>query len=430
MLDKTINNLKIGIIGLGYVGLPLARLFATKFQTIGFDMNPARCQEIMAGYDSTLEVPGNLLKEVISSGKLICTTCVETIKDCNFYVVAVPTPIDDNKAPDLNFLIKASETVGSVLSKGDIVVFESTVYPGVTEDICGKTIERISGLKLNEDFYLGYSPERINPGDRVHTLENTIKITSGSTQHTADVVDAVYGTVLKNGTYRVSSIKVAEAAKAIENSQRDLNIAFVNELSKIFSRLGIDTHEVLDAAATKWNFIKMNPGLVGGHCISVDPYYLAQCAILNGYNPEVILSGRRTNDSMSGFVADQTIKLMLKKNIQILEAEIIIMGFSFKENCPDIRNTRVWDLYKALSEYNLKRVVIYDRWVDPELVYKEYGIKVVNTLPQEKFDAAVVAVAHKELRNNEIDFESILKPTHVIYDVKGILPREIIDGRL
>lgn len=430
MLDQTIINPKIGIIGLGYVGLPLARLFATKFQTIGYDMNPARCQEIMAGHDNTLEIPESLLKEAISSGRLTCTTCASAIRDCNFYVVAVPTPVDDNMSPDLGFLVKASETVGAVVSKGDIVVFESTVYPGVTENVCGPIIERISGFKLNEDFYLGYSPERINPGDKEHTLENTIKITSGSTPHAADVIDAVYNTVLKNGTYRVSSIKVAEAAKVIENSQRDLNIAFVNELSKIFSLLGIDTHEVLDAAATKWNFIKMNPGLVGGHCISVDPYYLAQCAMQNGYNPEVILSGRRINNSMAGFVAEQTIKLMLKKNIPILGAEIIIMGFSFKENCPDIRNTRVLDLYKALSEYNMKRVVVYDRWVDPELVYKEYGIKVTNTLPQEKFDAAVVAVAHREFRNNEIDFESILKPTHVIYDVKGILPLEIVDGRL
>lgn len=426
----TLIDLKIGIIGLGYVGLPLARLFATRFKTIGYDMNPARCQEIMAGHDNTLEVPESLLKEAVSSGRLTCTTCVDTIRDCNFYIVAVPTPVDENMAPDLSLLTKASETIGSVLSKGDIVVFESTVYPGVTENICGQIIERVSGLKLNEDFYLGYSPERINPGDREHTLENTIKITSGSNQHAADIIDEVYQSVLKNGTYKVSSIKVAEAAKVIENSQRDLNIAFVNELSKIFSRLEIDTHEVLDAAATKWNFIKMNPGLVGGHCISVDPYYLAQCAIQNGYNPEVILSGRRINNSMAGFVAEQTIKLMLKKNIQILEAEVIIMGFSFKENCPDIRNTRVWELYKALSEYNLKRMVIYDRWVDPYLVYKEYGIKVVNTIPQEKFDAAVVAVAHREFRNNEIDFESILKPTHVIYDVKGILPLEIIDGRL
>lgn len=426
----TLIDLKIGIIGLGYVGLPLARLFSTRFKTIGYDMNPARCEEIMAGHDNTLEVPESLLKEAVSSGRLTCTTCADTIRDCNFYIVAVPTPVDENMAPDLSLLTKASETIGFVLSKGDIVVFESTVYPGVTENICGQIIERVSGLKLNEDFYLGYSPERINPGDREHTLENTIKITSGSNQHAADIIDEVYQSVLKNGTYKVSSIKVAEAAKVIENSQRDLNIAFVNELSKIFSRLEIDTHEVLDAAATKWNFIKMNPGLVGGHCISVDPYYLAQCAIQNGYNPEVILSGRRINNSMAGFVAEQTIKLMLKKNIQILEAEVIIMGFSFKENCPDIRNTRVWELYKALSEYNLKRMVIYDRWVDPYLVYKEYGIKVVNTIPQEKFDAAVVAVAHREFRNNEIDFESILKPTHVIYDVKGILPLEIIDGRL
>lgn len=430
MLEMTIDNIKIGVIGLGYVGLPLARLFSSRFHTVGYDRNEARCREIISGLDNTLEVPEHLLKEAVSSGRFTCSSCVDAIKDCNYYVVAVPTPVDDNKAPDLSALTDASETVGSVLSRGDIVVFESTVYPGVTENICGKILEKVSGLKLNEDFYLGYSPERINPGDREHTLENTVKITSGSSLYAADIVDAVYASVLKNGTYRVSSIKVAEAAKVIENSQRDLNIAFVNELSKIFSRLGIDTHEVLDAAATKWNFIKMNPGLVGGHCISVDPYYLAQCAILNGYNPEVILAGRRINDSMSAFVADQTIKLMLKKNIQILEAEVIIMGFSFKENCPDIRNTRVWDLYKALSEYNLKRVVVYDRWVDPDLVYKDYGVKVVNALPQEKFDAAVVAVAHREFRNNEIDFGSLLKPTHVIYDVKGILPQEIIDGRL
>lgn len=423
------KDIKIGVIGLGYVGLPLARLFSTKYPTIGYDLSQQRVDALMSGHDNTLEVPDNLLKDALLNNQFKCTTNLDDIQDCNFYVVAVPTPIDKNKAPDLRPLYGASETVGKVISKGDIVVYESTVYPGVTENECIPVVERISGLKYNVDFFAGYSPERINPGDKVHTVEKIVKITSGSTPEVAGIVDSVYNAVLQNGTHKAPSIKVAEAAKVIENSQRDINIAFINELSKIFTLMGIDTHDVLEAAGTKWNFIKMNPGLVGGHCISVDPYYLAQCAQHLGYNPEIILAGRRMNDGMGTYVADQTIKLMLKKGIQVLDSKIIIMGFTFKENCPDVRNTRIIDIYRSLKEYHVN-ITVYDPWANPEIVKREYSIDIIDQLPSSKYDAAIVAVGHRQFREMEIDLNSLLNANHVIYDVKAILPRELVDGRL
>lgn len=423
------QEIKIAVIGLGYVGLPLARLFSTKYKTVGYDLSKARVDALMAGHDATLEVSDELLQGAITKYGLLCSSNIDDIRDCNFYVVAVPTPVDRNNNPDLTPLYGASEVVGKVISKGDTVVYESTVYPGVTEDECLPVVERVSGLKYNVDFFAGYSPERINPGDKVHTVEKIKKITSGSTPEVADLVDSVYASVLQNGTHRASSIKVAEAAKVIENSQRDINIAFVNELSKIFNLMGIDTQDVLEAAGTKWNFIKMNPGLVGGHCISVDPYYLAQCAQRLGYNPEIILAGRRMNDGMGAYVADQTVKLMLKKGIQVLHSKIIIMGFTFKENCPDVRNTRVIDIYHALQEYNAD-ITVFDPWASPERVKHEYGIDIVNELPKERFSAAIIAVAHRQFREMEIDFNSLLEPNHVIYDVKAIMPRELVDGRL
>ena len=423
------QEIKIAVIGLGYVGLPLARLFSTKYKTVGYDLSKARVDALMAGHDATLEVSDELLQDAIKNHGFVCTSNIEEIRDCNFYVVAVPTPVDLNNNPDLTPLYGASEVVGKVISKGDTVVYESTVYPGVTEDECLPVVEKVSGLKYNVDFFAGYSPERINPGDKVHTVEKIKKITSGSTPEIADLVDSVYASVLENGTHRASSIKVAEAAKVIENSQRDINIAFVNELSKIFNLMGIDTQDVLAAAGTKWNFIKMNPGLVGGHCISVDPYYLAQCAQRLGYNPEIILAGRHMNDGMRAYVADQTVKLMLKKGIQVLRSKIIIMGFTFKENCPDVRNTRVIDIYHALQEYNAD-ITVFDPWASPERVKHEYGIDIVNELPKEKFSAAIIAVAHRQFREMEIDFDKLLEPNHVIYDVKAIMPCELVDGRL
>ena len=423
------QDIRIAVIGLGYVGLPLARLFSTKYKTVGYDLSKPRVDALMAGHDATLEVSDELLQDAIHNHGLLCSSNIDDIRECNFYVVAVPTPVDRNNNPDLTPLYGASEVVGKVISKGDVVVYESTVYPGVTEDECLPVVEKVSGLKFNVDFFAGYSPERINPGDKVHTVEKIKKITSGSTPEIADLIDQVYGSVLVNGTHKASSIKVAEAAKVIENSQRDINIAFVNELSKIFTLMGIDTQDVLEAAGTKWNFIKMNPGLVGGHCISVDPYYLAQCAQRLGYNPEIILAGRRMNDGMGAYVADQTVKLMLKKGVQVLHSKIIIMGFTFKENCPDVRNTRVIDIYHALKEYNVN-ITVFDPWASPERVKHEYGIDIVNELPHEKYSAAIIAVAHRQFREMEIDFNSLLEDNHVIYDVKAILPREIVDGRL
>jgi len=418
---------KICVIGLGYVGLPLARLFSTKYETIGFDMNQKRVDALMQGHDATLEVADNLLQEAISKHGFKCTTSLEDIKDCNFYIVAVPTPVDADNNPDLTPLYGASTTVGKVISKGDVVVYESTVYPGVTEDECIPVVEKVSGLKMNVDFYAGYSPERINPGDKQHTVENIKKVTSGSTPEIGKYINDIYSSVIKAGTHLAPSIKVAEAAKVIENSQRDINIAFVNELSKIFAKMGIDTLDVLEAAGTKWNFLPFRPGLVGGHCIGVDPYYLAQCAQRYGYNPEIILAGRRMNDSMGEYVATETIKLMLKKGIQVLGSRLLLLGFTFKENCPDVRNTKVIDIYHTLQEYNID-IVVYDPWACPVIAKREYGIDIVNDLPTEKFDAAIAAVAHKKFE--DIDVLSLLKDKHVIFDVKCTLDRELVDGRL
>ncbi|MDO4950302.1 MAG: nucleotide sugar dehydrogenase [Bacteroidales bacterium] len=421
------KDTKICVIGLGYVGLPLARLFSTKYKTVGFDMNPKRCEALMAGHDATLEVADDILQDAINNHGFICTSDIERIKDCNFYVVAVPTPVDKHNNPDLTPLYGASTTVGRVISKGDVVVYESTVYPGVTEDECIPVVEKVSGMKFNVDFFAGYSPERINPGDKQHTVEHIKKVTSGSTPEIGKYIDEVYSSVITAETHLAPTIKVAEAAKVIENSQRDINIAFVNELSKIFTRMGIDTLDVLEAAGTKWNFLPFRPGLVGGHCIGVDPYYLAQCAQTYGYNPEIILAGRRMNDGMGEYVANQTIKLMLKKGIQVLNSNILILGFTFKENCPDVRNTKVIDIYKALKEYNLN-ITVYDPWANPAIVEREYGIKVVNELPAEKYDACVAAVAHKKFEG--LDVRSLLKEKHVVFDVKCTLDRNITDGRL
>ena len=422
-----LKDVKIAVIGLGYVGLPLARLFSTKYKTVGFDMNADRCVALMAGHDATLEVSDELLLDAIHNHGFLCTSDINDIRDCNFYVVAVPTPVDENHNPDLSPLYQASETVGQVISRGDIVVYESTVYPGVTEEECLPVVERVSGLKFNTDFFAGYSPERINPGDKVHTVENIKKVTSGSTSEIGRLVDAVYSSVIVAGTHLAPSIKVAEASKVIENSQRDINIAFVNELSKIFTSLGIDTYDVLEAAGTKWNFIPMRPGLVGGHCIGVDPYYLAQCGQRHGYYPEIILAGRRMNDGMGEYVADRVVKLMLKKGISVLDSHILLLGFTFKENCPDVRNTKVIDIIHHLEQYNVQ-VTIFDPMANAEVARSEYGVEVVNQLPQGQYDAAILAVAHNQFL--DLDIPSYLKPHHVIFDVKGILPRDIIDGRL
>lgn len=421
-------EIKIAVIGLGYVGLPLARLFSTKYKTIGFDMNLKRVDALMEGHDATLEVSDELLQDAINNHGFVCTTDLEKIRECNFYVVAVPTPVDVNNRPDLRPLWGASETIGKVISKGDIVVYESTVYPGVTEEECLPVVERVSGLKFNVDFYAGYSPERINPGDKLHTVEKIKKVTSGSTPEIADIVDGVYNSVLINGTHKAPSIKVAEASKIIENSQRDVNIAFMNELAKIFNAMGIDTRDVIEAAASKWNFIKLSPGLVGGHCISVDPYYLIQKAQVYGVLPRVMFAARRLNDGMGNYVAEQTIKCMNKKGLLVKDAKILILGITFKENCPDIRNTKVVDIYTSLEEYT-KNVTVYDPWANKENVKREYDIDIVSELPaDEKFDAVILAVAHNQFK--ELDVKSLVVDNGVVYDVKGILDRTIIDGRL
>ncbi len=419
------KEVKICVIGLGYVGLPLARLFSTKYKTVGFDMNQKRVEALMAGHDATLEVSDELLQSAINNG-FVCTSNIDDIRNCNFYVVAVPTPVDENNNPDLTPLYGASTTVGKVISKGDVVVYESTVYPGVTEDECIPVVEKVSGLKFNEDFFAGYSPERINPGDKEHTVEKIKKVTSGSTPDVGQFVNDVYASVITAGTHLAPTIKVAEAAKVIENSQRDINIAFVNELSKIFSRMGIDTQDVLEAASTKWNFLPFKPGLVGGHCIGVDPYYLAQCAQRYGYTPEIILAGRRMNDGMGEYVAHQVIKLMIKKGIQVLGAEILILGFTFKENCPDVRNTKVIDIYKTLTEYNVN-ISVYDPWADPFVAKKEYAIQITNHLPNQKFDAIILAVAHDQFR--DLNIEKMKTTNAILFDVKGILRKEC-DGKL
>lgn len=422
------NNIKIGVIGLGYVGLPLARLFSTKFKTIGFDMNQSRVDALMAGHDTTLEVDDDLLQEAINKNGFKCTSNIEDIKDCNFYIVAVPTPVDSNNRPDLTPLISASETVGKIISKDDIVVYESTVYPGVTEEECLPVVEKVSGLEFNEDFFAGYSPERINPGDKEHTVEKIKKVTSGSTPEIADIVDNIYNSVLINGTHKAPSIKVAEASKIIENSQRDVNIAFMNELAKIFNAMGIDTRDVIEAAASKWNFIKLSPGLVGGHCISVDPYYLIQKAQVYGVLPRIMSNARRLNDGMGDYVANQTIKCMNKKGIMVKDSNILILGITFKENCPDVRNTKVVDIYSTLSEYT-SNITVFDPWADTEKVKKEYGIIVCESLPEnKKYDAIILAVSHKQFAN--IDWRKLLITHGVVYDAKGFLDRTQIDGRL
>ena len=423
------RTIRICVIGLGYVGLPLARLFSTKYDTVGFDMNQARVDSIMKGHDATLEVSDELLQEAICKHGFRCTTNIDEIRDCNFYVVAVPTPVDENNRPDLSPLKAASDTVGKVIGKNDIVVYESTVYPGVTEEECIPIVEKTSGLKLNVDFFAGYSPERINPGDKTHTVEKIKKVTSGSTPQAADIIDSVYNSVLQNGTHKAPSIRVAEASKIIENSQRDVNIAFMNELAKIFNAMGIDTHDVIEAASSKWNFIKLSPGLVGGHCISVDPYYLIQKAQVYGVFPRVMINARRLNDGMGDYVANQTIKCMNKKGVMVKDAKILILGFTFKENCPDIRNTQVIDIYHTLSEYT-DNITIYDPWASRETVKHEFGIDIVNTPPhQEKqYDACIHSVAHDEFLKEDV--RGWVKDDGVGYDVKGTLPRSQIDGRL
>lgn len=423
----TMDNIRIAVIGLGYVGLPLARLFSTKYKTIGFDVNAARVKALMEGHDATLEVEDDLLQAAIANG-FVCSANLEDIRDCNFYVIAVPTPVDKNNRPDLTPLIKASETVGKVIGRGDIVVYESTVYPGATEEDCLPVVEQVSGLKLNEDFYAGYSPERINPGDKEHTVEKIKKVTSGSTPETGQIVNDVYRSVITAGTHLAPTIRVAEAAKVIENSQRDINIAFVNELAKIFNLMDIDTQAVLEAAGTKWNFLPFKPGLVGGHCIGVDPFYLAQKAQEYGYNPEIILAGRRMNDSMGKYVAEKVVKLMLKKGIQVLGSDILVLGFTFKENCPDVRNTKVIDIVRTLQDYNAN-VHIYDPWANPAIAKHEYGVSLLLDLtpPSGGWGAVVLAVAHDEFKS--LDISSLTNSKSVVYDVKGMMNNGF-DGKL
>lgn len=423
--------MKIGIIGLGYVGLPLARLFATKYSVVGFDVNQKRVTELNDYHDATLEVSRELLQEVVQQDKtndigLFCTTVVTDLKDCNFYIVTVPTPVDKNNRPILTPLIKASETVASVLKKGDIVVYESTVYPGATEEDCVPVLEKKSGLTFNKDFFAGYSPERINPGDKKHTVEKILKITSGSTEVVAKKIDEVYKSVIIAGTHLAPSIKVAEAAKVIENSQRDINIAFVNELAKIFNLMKIDTQAVLEAAGTKWNFLPFKPGLVGGHCIGVDPYYLAQKAQEYGYHSEIILAGRRMNDSMGQYVASQVVKMMISHNIKVNKAKVLVLGITFKENCPDVRNTKVVDVISELQQFHLD-VSVYDPIANQEDVLAEYGIDMIAELNQQ-YDAIVLAVAHDELI--ELNLKDYLTDTGVVYDVKGVLQTILVSGKL
>ncbi len=421
------NQIKIAVIGLGYVGLPLARLFSTKYETVGFDINQKRVNALMARNDETLEISTELLNDAIING-FVCTSELDQIKNSNFYIITVPTPVDKNNRPDLTPLIKASETVGKVISKGDILVYESTVYPGATEEDCIPVVERISGLKFNIDFFAGYSPERINPGDKEHTVEKIKKVTSGSTPEIGKKIDAVYRSVITAGTHLAPTIKVAEAAKVIENSQRDINIAFVNELAKIFNRMKIDTHAVLEAAGTKWNFLPFKPGLVGGHCIGVDPFYLAQKAQEYGYHPEIILAGRRLNDSMGAYVATEVVKLMIKKGTPVKSAKVLLLGITFKENCPDIRNTKTIDIYQELREYEIE-VDVFDPWVNPDEVKKEYGIQtIIEYQIGNSYAAIILAVAHNEFM--KINLQKYKEQGCIIYDVKGILKIEDVDGRL
>ena len=425
------QNIKIAVIGLGYVGLPLARLFATKYFVVGFDINESRVVSLKSGTDTTLEVDDITLQNVLvdktdNKNGLFCTTSLSDIADCNYFIVTVPTPVDKNNRPDLTPLYKSSESVAKVLKKGDIVIYESTVYPGVTEEQCVPVLEKISGLKFNVDFFAGYSPERINPGDKEHTVEKILKVTSGSTPEIGLKVDALYKSVITAGTYLAPTIKVAEAAKVIENSQRDINIAFVNELAKIFNLMNIDTQEVLAAASTKWNFLPFKPGLVGGHCIGVDPYYLAQRAQEFGYHPEIILAGRRLNDSMGEYVASQVVKLMIKKGISVNGAELLMLGITFKENCPDVRNTKIVDVVKALTEYGIS-VTIFDPLANANDVKQEYNLITINSVPANKFDAIVLGVAHAEFF--KLNFSDLQKTNSLLYDVKGVLGT-MADNRL
>lgn len=422
-----LENLKIGIIGLGYVGLPLAVEFGKKFDTLGFDIKTDRVNELRSGQDSTLECSA---EELLEAARLSYTDSLDGIKQCNFYIVTVPTPITEENTPDLTPLEKASEALGKVIKQGDIVVFESTVYPGATEEVCLPIIEKLSGLKFNHDFYAGYSPERINPGDKVNRLTTIVKITSGSTPAVADFIDEVYRQIVTAGTHKASSIRVAEAAKVIENTQRDLNIAIINEFAKIFNRLDIDTEEVLKAAGTKWNFLPFKPGLVGGHCISVDPYYLTHKAQEVGYRPEVILAGRRINDGMGEYVATQLVKKMARNKINIDEAKVLVMGFTFKGDCPDVRNTKIIDIIKELKEFNMS-VDVYDSWAAKNEVQDEYGIELIDQLEPAKYDAIILAVDHTETKEMGASaIRALGKPDHVLYDVKYVLPLGESDIRL
>ena len=427
-----VPNPRIAVIGLGYVGLPLARLFATKYAVVGFDVKEERISELKKGIDATLEIDKKALEEVLVGENsiekgLFCTSYIDELRECNYFIITVPTPVDKNHKPVLTPLLKASETVGSVLKKGDIVIYESTVYPGATEEDCIPVLEKISGLRFNQDFFAGYSPERINPGDKNHTVEKILKVTSGSTLEIGLKVDELYKSVITAGTHLAPTIKVAEAAKVIENSQRDINIAFVNELAKIFNLMDINTHDVLEAAGTKWNFLPFTPGLVGGHCIGVDPYYLAQKAQEFGYHPEIILAGRKVNDGMGNYVASEVIKLMIQKGISIVDSEILVLGITFKENCPDVRNTKVVDVVNSLQEYGIK-ITIYDPWAREEEVQNEYGLASTQKIPTQKFDAIVLTVAHHQFKN--LDFESLKKEDAVIYDVKNVLSASIKDKSL
>ncbi len=426
------SKIKIGVIGLGYVGLPLARLFGTKYSVIGFDVNENRVSELKTGVDKTCEVDKHVLEDVlvtdISAKKgLFFTTNIDDIKDCNYYVVTVPTPVDKNNKPVLTPLVKASETVGSVISKGDIVIYESTVYPGATEEDCVPILEQKSGLEFNKDFFVGYSPERINPGDKKHTVEKILKVTSGSTKEVGVKVDQLYSSVITAGTHLAPTIKVAEAAKVIENSQRDINIAFVNELAKIFGLMDINTQDVLEAAGTKWNFLPFTPGLVGGHCIGVDPYYLAQKAQEYGYHPEIILAGRRVNDGMGKYVASEVAKLMIQKDVEVKGANILILGITFKENCPDVRNTKAVDVVYELQEYGAN-VTIFDPHANIAEVKKEYNLDSVAELPKNKFDGVILTVAHKEFK--DLNFKEIRKEKSILYDVKNFLEPKHVDKSL
>ncbi|RQO70224.1 nucleotide sugar dehydrogenase [Pedobacter sp. KBW06] len=432
MVTQVLKGLKIGIVGLGYVGLPLAVAFAGKYKVFGFDSNPERIAELKMWYDHTLEIEAEELMKIITNDcstltGLFCTNELEMLRKCNVYIVTVPTPVDKNNRPDMTPLLKASKTIGRVLKKNDTVIYESTVYPGATEEECVPVLEKVSGLKFNTDFFVGYSPERINPGDKEHTVTHILKITSGSTPESAEMINDLYGSVILAGTYKASSIKVAEAAKVIENAQRDINIAFVNELAMIFNKLGIDTGEVLKAAGTKWNFMKFQPGLVGGHCIGVDPYYLAQKAQEQGYYPEIILAGRRINDRMGIYIADELVKRIVASR-KMVDCKVLILGFTFKENCPDVRNTKVIDIVRRLREYNIQ-VVIHDPWADPAQVEREYGVICQNgESKMRKYDAIILAVAHRKFR--DIDISAMCNAQTIVYDLKSLLPDKLVNMRL